>query len=83
MAGRKAGHEELYFVARGAARFTLNGEDFDVQALSIVAVLDPSVARGAVSTADGTIVVAVGAPADSGFETTWRAIHFEHVPRAE
>jgi hypothetical protein len=80
---RKAGHEELYFVARGAACFTLNGEDFDVRAVSVVAVPDPSVTRGAVSTEDGTIVVAIGAPADSGFETTWRAQHFEQVPRAE
>jgi hypothetical protein len=41
------------------------------------------VTRAAVATEDGTLVIAVGAPADSGFATTWRAEHFEQVPRAE
>jgi hypothetical protein len=80
---RKAGHEELYLVVRGSARFTLAGESMDVPALSVVAVPDPSVTRGAVAAEDGTIVLAVGAPAGSGFETTWRKVHFEHVPRAD
>jgi hypothetical protein len=79
---RKAEHQELYLVVKGAARFTIEGQAVDVPALSIVAVPDPAVTRAAVSTEDGTIVVAIGAPADSGFETTWRAKHFEQVPRA-
>jgi hypothetical protein len=80
---RKSGQEELYVVVRGAARFTLNGEAFDAPAVSVVAISDPDVTRQAVATEDGTIVLAVGAPPDSGFATTWNPANFEHVPRAE
>jgi hypothetical protein len=80
---RKAGHEELYLVVRGTARFTLEGESVDVPAVSVVAVPETSVRRGATAIEDGTIVVAVGAPAGSGFASTWRKAHFERVPRAD
>jgi hypothetical protein len=79
----QSGQEEVYVVVRGAARFTLNGADHDAEAVSIVAVPDPAVRRAAVATQQDTIVLVVGGPADSGFATTWRAAHFEHVPRAD
>ena len=60
---RESGQEELYLVVRGAARFTLAGETHDVPAISVVAIPDPAVRRAAVATEDGTIVLAVGAPA--------------------
>jgi quercetin dioxygenase-like cupin family protein len=80
---RKTAQEELYFVVRGAARFTLNGEVHDAPALSVVAVPDPGVTRSAVVTDDGTLVLAVGGPKDSGFATTWNPANFEQVPRAD
>jgi hypothetical protein len=80
---RKSSHEELYVVVKGAARFTLNGEAFDAPAVSVVAIPEPAVRRQAVAIEDGTIVLAIGAPASSGFSTTWRPVHFEQVPRAE
>ena len=43
----------------------------------------PTVERAAVAIEDGTLMLAVGAPVSSGFETTWRPEHFERVPRAE
>jgi hypothetical protein len=79
----QSGQEEVYVVVRGAARFTLNGADYDAEAVSIVAVPDPAVRRAAVATQQDTIVLVVGGPADSGFATTWRAAHFEQVPRAD
>jgi hypothetical protein len=79
----ESGQEELYFVVRGAARFTLAGEDFHAPAVTVVAVTDPAVRRAAVAAEDETIVVVVGAPADSGFATTWRQSHFARVPRAD
>jgi quercetin dioxygenase-like cupin family protein len=79
----ESGQEELYVVVRGAARFTLAGQAFDVTAVGLVAIPEPAVKRAAVATEDGTIVLAVGGPAGSGFATTWRAEHFEQVPRAE
>ena len=80
---RESGHEELYLVVCGAARFTLNGEEHDATAVSVIAIPDPAVTRACVATEDDTIVLAVGGPADSGFTTTWRAEHFEHLPRAD
>jgi hypothetical protein len=80
---RESGQEELYVVVKGAARFTLNGETFDARAVSVVAIPDPDVTRQAVAVEDGTIILAIGAPASSGFATTWRAAHFERVPRAD
>jgi quercetin dioxygenase-like cupin family protein len=80
---RESGQEELYVVVRGAARFTLAGQAFDVTAVSLVAIPEQAVKRAAVATEDGTIVLAVGGPVGSGFATTWRAKHFEQVPRAE
>jgi hypothetical protein len=80
---RESGQEELYVVVKGAARFTLNGEVFDAPAVSVVAIPDPDVTREAVAIADDTVVLAVGAPADAGFATTWRSTHFEQVPRAD
>jgi hypothetical protein len=78
-----AGHEELYLVIRGAARFTVAGDEFDAPAITVVAIPDTAVRRAATATEDDTIVIAVGAPAGSGFETTWRDQHFERVPRAD
>ena len=80
---RKSGQEELYIVVRGAARFKLNGEEHDAPAVSVVAVPDTTVTRASVATVDSTLLLAIGAPADSGFATTWRAEHFGGVPRAE
>ena len=79
----ESGQEELYLVVRGGARFTLNGTEHDAPAVSVVAIPSPSVTRAAVATEHGTIVLAVGAPADSGFATTWNPTHFEQVGPAE
>ena len=80
---RESGQEELYVVVRGSARFTLNGEKHDAPAVSVAAVPDASVTRAAIAIEDHTLLLVVGAPADSGFATTWRPTHFERVPRAD
>jgi uncharacterized cupin superfamily protein len=80
---RESAQEEVYVVVRGTARFTLNGAEHEAPAVSVVAVPDPSVTRAAVATEAGTVVLAIGGPANSDFATTWRPAHFEHVPRAQ
>jgi hypothetical protein len=75
--------EEIYVVLRGTARFTLAGEEVEAGALSLVVISDPTVRRAAVAVEDGTLLLAVGAPVGSGFDTTWRPEHFEQVPRAD
>jgi quercetin dioxygenase-like cupin family protein len=54
------GHEELYFVVSGRARFTLDGEEVDAPAGTIVHLPEPSVRRSAVALAPETTVLAVG-----------------------
>jgi hypothetical protein len=62
-----SGHEELYFVARGRARFTLDGEDLDAPAGTLVYLHDHNVKRVAVAEEDGTTVIAFGAKPGTAF----------------
>lgn len=57
-------HEEIYVVLAGAAMFTLDGEEREAPAGTIVHLANPHVHRGARATLDGTIVIAVGAPTE-------------------
>jgi hypothetical protein len=66
--GGTSGHEELYVVLSGAARFTVDGEQFDVPAGTLVFVSDPKLTREAVATAPGTTVLTVGAARGVAFE---------------
>jgi tetratricopeptide (TPR) repeat protein len=54
------GHEELYVVLRGHARFTVAGEDVDAPAGMFVFVRDPKTRRGAVAVEPRTTVLVVG-----------------------
>jgi tetratricopeptide (TPR) repeat protein len=66
------GHEEVYFVAAGHARFTLAGEEVDAPAGTFVYIGDPAVQREAVALADGTTVLAIGGkPGDAYTPSAW------------
>ena len=72
------GHQEVYFVARGRATFTLDGESLDAPAGTIVFIRDHAVRRVAVAETEDTLVLAIGAdPAHlyevSPWETTFAA----------
>jgi len=72
------GHEELYFVARGSATFTLDGETVAAPAGTYVFLPDPSVRRHAVADEPGTTVLSFGGWRDrafavSGWEARFRA----------
>jgi hypothetical protein len=54
------GHEELYYVARGRATFTLDGDALDAPAGTFVFVGDPAVHRSAVAAEPDTAVLAFG-----------------------
>ena len=58
--GDEPGHEELYLVLRGAARFVVDGEEHDVPAGGLVLVA-PGSTREAFATAPDTAVLVVGA----------------------
>jgi mannose-6-phosphate isomerase-like protein (cupin superfamily) len=53
-------HEELYLVVSGHATFTIEGEEVDAPAGSLVYVSDPESRRKAVAREVGTTVLAVG-----------------------
>ena len=55
------GHEELYVVMTGGARFTLDGEELDARPGTLVLVR-PGTHREAVATEPDTLVLAVGGP---------------------
>jgi hypothetical protein len=70
------GHEELYFVHAGRARFVLDGEELEADAGTYVFVRDPSVHRHAVALEPGTTVLSFGGPPTfepSGWEWSFRA----------
>jgi hypothetical protein len=66
--GGTTGHEELYVVLGGAARFTVGEEQFDAPAGTLVFVSDPALTREAVATEPSTSVLAVGAARGVAFE---------------
>jgi hypothetical protein len=63
-----SGHEEVYVVVSGAARFTVDGEDLDTGPGTVVFVREASSKRKAVATADGTAVLSVGGKPGEAFE---------------
>jgi hypothetical protein len=69
-------HEELYLVVRGRAVFTVEGEEFDAPAGTLVAVPDPAATRKAVASEDDTAILAIGAPRGRAYEVSpWERRH--------
>ncbi len=62
------GHEELYLVVSGRARFRLDGEEVDAPAGTVVAVSDPRVSPVATAEEEGTTVLAVGGKPGEAYE---------------
>jgi quercetin dioxygenase-like cupin family protein len=79
------GHEEIYLVLRGRARFTVGGDEHELAAGQLVFVRDPDLRRGAVALDDDTVVLALGGKAGEPHKVSaWEAM-FAAVPasRAE
>jgi uncharacterized cupin superfamily protein len=66
------GHEELYVVVRGAARFVVDDEQHDVPAGSVVLV-GPGSTREAFATQADTAVLVVGARGESFHVSPWES----------
>jgi tetratricopeptide (TPR) repeat protein len=77
------GHEEVYVVVSGLARFTVDGDDFDAPAGTIVYLPNPGVVRSATSQEDGTTVLAVGGWPDKAFEPSGWEWRFEAEPLSD
>ena len=66
------GHQELYVVLQGRARFAIDGEEVLVEAGSLVFLPDPTTRRHAVGDAPDTLVLAVGGdPAAAYTVSSW------------
>ena len=74
------GHEEIYLVLRGRARFTVDGNEHELAAGQLVFVRDPQLRRGAVALEDDTVVLALGGkPGEAHVVSAWEAM-FAAVP---
>jgi mannose-6-phosphate isomerase-like protein (cupin superfamily) len=77
-----SGHQEVYVVVSGHARFTLDGEEFDAPAGTVVFIPDGDVLRRAVSAEEGTTVFTLGGWADKAFEPSAWEWFFEAYGQA-
>ena len=76
------GHEEIYLVLRGSASFTLDGEEVELGAGTLVHISDPEVRRVALSAEEGTTVLALGGkPGEAYTVSAWEAM-FAAMPAA-
>jgi tetratricopeptide (TPR) repeat protein len=72
-------HEELYLVVEGHATFTVDGEEVDAPAGTLVYVRDPAARRTATARSAGTTVLVVGGTPGVAFRASpwefWLAAH--------
>jgi hypothetical protein len=64
----ESGQEELYIVLNGRAMFTVDGEEIDAPAVTLVHVTDPKVERVAIAKEDGTVVLSLGSVPGKAYE---------------
>lgn len=71
------GHEEVYLVLRGRARFTVEENEHELGPGELVFVRDPSLRRGAVGLTDDTVVLALGGrPGEPHHVSAWEAMFY-------
>jgi tetratricopeptide (TPR) repeat protein len=76
------GHQELYVVLRGHARFAVDGDDIDAPTGTFVFVPDTTSRRAATALADGTTVLVVGGRGGTIKPSAWE-YYFAALPAAE
>jgi hypothetical protein len=77
------GHEELYTVIDGHARFTLDGEEVDAPTGTLVFLRDPTVRRSAVAVEAPTTVLALGGkPGEAYTVSAWES-WFAAAPKGQ
>jgi tetratricopeptide (TPR) repeat protein len=73
-------HAELYVVVAGRASFTVNGEEIDAPAGTLVFVSDLAARRHAVAREDGTTALVVGGPPANAFPVSPWEYYFAAEP---
>jgi tetratricopeptide (TPR) repeat protein len=80
---RANGHQEIYLVLRGRARFTIDGTNHELGPGQLVFLRDPELQRGAVALEDYTVVIALGGkPGQPHVVSPWEAM-FAAVPAVQ
>jgi len=80
------GHQEMYVVLTGHARFEVDGEAIDAPAGTVVFLPEPTSRRHAVAEADGTTVLALGAEPGVPYDVSaweWRFRAQPHIDAEE
>jgi hypothetical protein len=80
------GHQEMYVVLTGHARFEVDGETVDAPAGTFVFLPDPTSRRHAVAQADGTTVLALGGEPGVPYDVSaweWRFRAQPHIDAQE
>jgi hypothetical protein len=72
-----SGHEEVYVVLRGRATLTVDGDEVDAPAGTILFISNPELTRVARCEEEGTTVLAVGGWPDKPFEPSSWEWYFE------
>lgn len=83
LGGGAGGHEELYVVLSGHAMFTLDGEEHDAPAGTLVFCKDPAVKRSALARAAGTTVLAIGGARGEPYRVSAWESYFAAKPLAD
>jgi tetratricopeptide (TPR) repeat protein len=78
-----SGHQELYLVVTGRATFTVDGEDVDASAGSLVFVAEPETQRKAVAAEPGTTVLSIGAKPGEAYQVRGWEWSSEAIPLFE
>lgn len=83
--GGAGGHEELYIVMRGQARFTIDGQEASAPAGTLLFIRDPALKRSAICEEEGTLIVAIGGEPGRPFVVSAWESYFGALPdmRAE
>lgn len=80
--GGAAGHEELYVVISGHARFTVDSEEIDAPSGTLVFVAEPLARRAATALEDGTTALVAGGKSGTVTPSAWEH-YFAAQPAVE
>lgn len=81
-AGGAGGHQELYVVVSGHARFKVDREEIDAPTGTLVFVPETTSRRAATALSDGATVLVVGGPSETIKASPWE-YYFAALPAAE
>lgn len=73
---KSLGHEEIYLVLRGRARFTIDGAEHELGPGQLTFISDPTLRRAAIALDEDTAVLAIGGkPGEAHRVSAWEAMY--------